>query len=214
MDVKLIVVGGKHAGRAIPITGPKFVIGRAPDCQLRPGSDLVSRHHCQLEVEPGRVVLRDLNSRNGTFVNDQPIREPYALRNGDQIKIGTLEFQVELTVSVGGKKKPKVQSIGEAAARTVQSAARASDEDFDIEKFLGDEDSTPGGGPAASAPVSPDTVRTRLSDTATIVLPPAPTAPPPAKSPPGRVDPAQQQLGNTSRDAAAEVLRRYLTGRR
>lgn len=211
MDVKLIVVGGKHAGRAIPIAGPKFLIGRAPDCQLRPGSDLVSRHHCQIGVEPGRVVLRDLNSRNGTLVNDQPIREPHVLRNGDHIKIGPLEFQVELTVSVGGKKKPKVQSVSEAAARTVQSAARAADEDFDIEKLLGDDDSATGGSAAAaSAPVSPDTVRTRLSDTATIVLPPTP----PAKTPPARVDPAQQQLGNTSRDAAAEVLRRYLTGRR
>ena len=210
MDVKLIVVGGKHAGRAIPIAGPKFVIGRAPDCQLRPGSDLVSRHHCQLDVEPGRVVLRDLNSRNGTLVNDQPIREPYVVRNGDRIKIGPLEFQVELTVSVGGKKKPKVQSVSEAAARTVQSAARATDEDFDIEKLLGDDDSSAGGPTGAAAPVSPDTVRTRLSDTATIVLPPQP----PAKTPPGRVDPAQQQLGATSRDAAAEVLRRYLTGRR
>lgn len=213
MDVKLIVVGGKHAGRAIPIAGPKFVIGRAPDCQLRPGSDSVSRHHCQFEVEPGQVVLRDLNSRNGTFVNDQQIREPHVLRNGDKIKIGPLEFQVELTVSVGGKKKPKVQSIGEAAARTVQTAGKAADEDFDIEKFLGDEDAPPAGGPSAgSSPVSPDTVRTRLSDTATIVLPPAP--PPPPSSPPSRVDPAQKQLGDTSRDAAAEVLRRYLTGRR
>lgn len=207
MDVKLIVVGGKHAGRAIPIAGPKFLVGRAPDCQLRPGSDSVSRHHCQFEVEPGRVVLRDLNSRNGTFVNDQQIREPHVLRNGDKIKIGPLEFQVELTVSVGGKKKPKVQSVGEAAARTVQTAAKAADEDFDIEKFLGDEDAPPAG---ISSPVSPDTVRTRLSDTATIVLPPTP----PPSSPPSRVDPAQKPLGDTSRDAAAEVLRRYLTGRR
>lgn len=211
MDVKLIVVGGKHAGKAVPIVGPTFLIGRAPECQLRPNSDLVSRRHCQLEIEPGRVVLRDLNSRNGTFVNDQQIREPHVLRNGDKIKIGPLEFQVELTVSVGGKKKPKVQTVGEAVARTVQSAARPSDEDFDIEKLLGD-DNGPSGASAAAAPVSPDTVHSRLSDTATIIAPPTPPEKP--KGAPARVDPGKAPLGASSREAAAEVLRRYLSGRR
>ena len=56
MEVKLVVTNGRHAGREIPIKGPKFFIGRAEDCHLRPGSDLVSRHHCVILV--GKTTLR------------------------------------------------------------------------------------------------------------------------------------------------------------
>lgn len=50
MEAILIVASGKNAGRKIAVRGPKFFIGRAEDCQLRPTSDLVSRHHCVIMV--------------------------------------------------------------------------------------------------------------------------------------------------------------------
>jgi len=43
MDLKLKVLEGKNAGQEVPVTGKKFFIGRAEDCHLRPGSDLISR---------------------------------------------------------------------------------------------------------------------------------------------------------------------------
>jgi predicted component of type VI protein secretion system len=122
MEVKLIVVHGKHAGQEIPIPGPKFFIGRAEDCNLRPHSDLVSRHHCVVMVEEGFVAVRDFNSKNGTFVNSQRISGETELKQGDHLKVGQIEFEVQIVATVVAKKAPKVRSVQEAAARTVQSS--------------------------------------------------------------------------------------------
>ena len=46
IEAELHVVGGKHSGQVIPLNRRKFLIGREGDCQLRPNSELVSRHHC------------------------------------------------------------------------------------------------------------------------------------------------------------------------
>ena len=136
MEVLLVVVGGKHAGTEIPVTGQKLFIGRAEDCQVRPQSELVSRHHCAILVEEGFVSVRDFGSRNGTFVNNQRVTGERELKTGDRLKIGPLELEVQLAVSVGRKKKPKVRSIHEAAARTVQSSHGEPKDDMDISDWL------------------------------------------------------------------------------
>ena len=102
MEVKLVVVGGRHAGKEIPVTGPQFLIGRGERCQLRPQSDMVSREHCAIVVEEGTVVVRDLNSRNGTFVNQQRVEGSRKLHSGDRLKIGPLEFEVRLATRLNG----------------------------------------------------------------------------------------------------------------
>lgn len=141
MDVKLIVIGGNNSGQQVPVTGPKFFVGRAEDCHLRPKSELVSRHHAVILVEEAFVAVRDFGSKNGTFVNDERVKNEQELKNGDHLSFGPLEFEVQLSVEVGGKKKPRVHSIQEAAARTVETAADAGgDDDVDIFNLLGDED--------------------------------------------------------------------------
>ena len=139
MEVKLIVVHGKHAGQEIPIPGPKFFIGRAEDCNLRPHSDLVSRHHCVVMVEEGFVAVRDFNSKNGTFVNGQRIAGETELKAGDHLKVGQIEFEVQIAVTAVGKKAPKVRSVQEAAARTVQSAhPQKGGKDLDVGDWFED----------------------------------------------------------------------------
>jgi len=138
MEVKLIVLHGKSAGKEVPVPGPKFFIGRAEDCHLRPQSDAVSRHHCAVLVEDGFVSVRDFGSKNGTFVNGERVTGERELKTGDRLKVGALEFEVRLSVPVGGKKKPKVKSVQEAAARTAQSSDL---DDDDIGDWLtGDEE--------------------------------------------------------------------------
>ena len=72
---ELKVVGGKHAGQVIPLNRRKFLIGREQDCQLRPNSDMVSRHHCVFSIDDFSVRLRDLGEwsryagRSGSFRN-------------------------------------------------------------------------------------------------------------------------------------------------
>jgi len=164
MDVKLNVLGGKNAGQEIPVPGPKFFVGRAEDCQLRPASHEISRHHAVILVEDGYVAVRDFASKNGTFVNGEQVRGEHELKNGDRLRFGPLEFDVELAVEVGGKKKPKVRSLEEAAARTAQSGRAGSADDLDIFGLLGEEDETVAGTPALSDTQGLDATQTTAVD--------------------------------------------------
>jgi pSer/pThr/pTyr-binding forkhead associated (FHA) protein len=136
MDLKLKVAVGKSAGQELRIPGPKFLIGRGEDCQLRPKSDLISRHHCVLLVDEESVSLRDLGSRNGTFVNDEQLFGEAELHTGDRIKFGPLEFDVVVSVSAPAKKLPAVTSIKEAAER---AAGGRATEDVDVASWLGND---------------------------------------------------------------------------
>ena len=94
VSAELKVVGGKHVGQVIPLNRRKFLIGREQDCQLRPNSEMVSRHHCVFSVDDYSVRLRDLGSTNGTLVNGERIRKDVVLVAGDKIVIGNLEFEL------------------------------------------------------------------------------------------------------------------------
>lgn len=139
MELTLKLLTGSNAGKEIAVSTSKFLIGRADDCHLRPHSDLVSRHHCVLMVEEGFCAVRDFGSRNGTFVNDERIVGQRELHNGDRIKVGVLEFEVQLTSRVGGKKRPKVKDVKDVAQRTAAAASHGGDNDDDISDWLSDE---------------------------------------------------------------------------
>jgi pSer/pThr/pTyr-binding forkhead associated (FHA) protein len=202
MDVKLVVLGGKHPGQEIAVVVPEFLIGRAPDCKLRPNSDMVSRKHCVIAVGEGRVTIRDLGSRNGTIVNEHKITGEHELRTGDKLRIGPLEFEVHLSTSVSGKKKPKVHSVQEAAVRTVESAV-PRDHEEDIDEWLNEEDTVN------------DTKKNRLTTAAYV----PPTVPKPVADP-QRIDPmagpgqAKKPIAESSRTAAADVLKQFFQPKR
>jgi pSer/pThr/pTyr-binding forkhead associated (FHA) protein len=82
-------------GREHPLTGETITIGRAVENDIVITSKRVSREHARVRREGWRVMLEDLGSTNGTFLNDQRVLAPMALRDGDQIKIGdvTLIFR-------------------------------------------------------------------------------------------------------------------------
>ncbi len=100
VSAELKVVGGKHVGQVIPLNRRKFLIGREQDCQLRPNSEMVSRHHCVFSVDDYSVRLRDLGSTNGTLVNGERIRKDVVLVAGDKIVIGNLEFELVIRPGV------------------------------------------------------------------------------------------------------------------
>lgn len=121
MQVSLKVIGGKNDGRLIKIGVPEFVIGRGESAHLRPQSDLISRAHCSIVVQDGKVLIRDLESRNGTFVNDTKLEGEVVAKVGDQLRVGRLIFEIVIDHAVAGSKKPKVDGVKEVAARTAST---------------------------------------------------------------------------------------------
>jgi pSer/pThr/pTyr-binding forkhead associated (FHA) protein len=131
VDVKLKVLRGPHEGKEIPLSGSKFLIGRSEDCDLRPNSDMISRHHCVIMVDGSYIEIRDFGSKNGTFVNGQQVTAPLELRPGDHLKAGPLEFEVTVEQRVGGKKRAPVKGVADVVARTVNSPGNSDENDID-----------------------------------------------------------------------------------
>ena len=99
------------------------MIGRADDCALKPRSEMISRYHCAIVTEEGYAGVRDLGSKNGVYVNGERVYGERELTNGDALQIGPLQFEVVLSVALKGPAKPKVESIADAVARTVEQNA-------------------------------------------------------------------------------------------
>jgi pSer/pThr/pTyr-binding forkhead associated (FHA) protein len=55
-------------------------------------SSTVSRRHARISLDADGVVIEDLGSKNGTYVNDRRVSEPTPVANGDQVRIGSLLF--------------------------------------------------------------------------------------------------------------------------
>ena len=86
-------------GQSFPYELKKFParVGRHPDCDVQVDSNMVSRFHAQLVQFDNRVMLEDLNSGNGSFLNGKQLdkHQPHPLRNNDRIKLGPIKFRFE-----------------------------------------------------------------------------------------------------------------------
>jgi pSer/pThr/pTyr-binding forkhead associated (FHA) protein len=173
-------------------------------------------------VSDKQVELRDLGSKNGSYVNGQRVEGTCVLESGDQVAIGPLNFEVVIEVALGGLKRPAARDVREVAQRT----AAASNEDLDIARWLEDDDGTD----VSRAVASPETRQFRIDDTANVMgmetqadnvteTPDDDSAedgddkkksggrwkkPAPAKLPP-----RSQQQSKDSREAAADMLKRF-----
>jgi hypothetical protein len=67
---------------------------RASDLYLTDGT--ISAHHTRLSYHHGQWWVQDLNSRNGTFLNEEPVVEPVVLTSGDRLKCGAVDLQVNI----------------------------------------------------------------------------------------------------------------------
>jgi serine/threonine protein kinase len=85
-------------GKQIRVLHDRTVLGRSSKCDVIVRAADVSKQHCQILVEPDRVVVEDLGSANGTYVNDRPIQQA-RLRHGDRLRVADHEFDVQLRLS-------------------------------------------------------------------------------------------------------------------
>jgi diguanylate cyclase (GGDEF)-like protein len=84
----LIQISGRETGMMHKLSAAKMKIGRDPSCQIQLDDPHVSRNHAEILTSEGGLVLRDLGSTNGVFVNGKKITE-ITLHDGDKLLIGT-----------------------------------------------------------------------------------------------------------------------------
>src|SRR3954469_13993335 len=87
-----LVVAGENAGKLFPLNKPVLLIGRSPNADIRINEKAVSHHHARLHLDNGTCTLRDLESTNGTFVNNELIAGSVRLRGGDAVGVGSTTF--------------------------------------------------------------------------------------------------------------------------
>lgn len=82
-------ISGKYQGGEVPLPKAReFVIGRGGELDIVLVEDMVSRKHAKLTLSEGKIVIQDLGSTNGTFVNGEKVRKSL-LKEGDRVLIGT-----------------------------------------------------------------------------------------------------------------------------
>jgi len=116
MEVKIVVFGKGGARKTISLAKAVTTIGRRSNCDLWLPFAVVSRQHCRLIQAGNQLKLRDLGSRNGTYLNGQRVSEA-VIKAGDCLQVGpvSLVFQidgqpVEIKAPFKGHKKTRNRS--------------------------------------------------------------------------------------------------------
>jgi len=84
-----------HAPGMIYDIGEGAVLGRGEGAEIRLNDPFASQRHAQLVLQGGIVVLEDLGSTNGTYLNEELLQGPSPLHAGDRVRIGDSEFTYE-----------------------------------------------------------------------------------------------------------------------
>lgn len=95
MDVNLVLFKKNGTMKNFILPSTVTVIGRRQDCDLCIPLMVISRRHCEINQDQSLLKIRDLGSRNGTFVNGRRIDEA-DVHPGDRIHIGPLTFGVQV----------------------------------------------------------------------------------------------------------------------
>jgi predicted component of type VI protein secretion system len=201
MKISLMVLStGKAAGKALPINTAQFIIGRDPQCNLRPASAMISKRHCALLVKSGEVFVRDFESTNGTYVNDEPIKGEVALKHGDVLRVGPLTFMAVIE----SEPPPLPKTIPSTDAAALLSVDRVTGAETVSTAETGEE-AIPGGTTVLEGPLIPP-----VEDDTPDTVVQAPSPPNPDDKKPAAKKPA----AGAAQDAAKAILEKLRQGKR
>ena len=91
---KLVILTQGLTGRAHELNVDRTTIGRVEDNLFQIAEPSVSSHHCEVLLRGSDVVIKDLNSTNGTFINGEQITES-VLKPGQTLRLGQVELKLE-----------------------------------------------------------------------------------------------------------------------
>ncbi|MGC8641408.1 MAG: FHA domain-containing protein [Isosphaeraceae bacterium] len=128
MNYALHVVKGRSGVNTLRLVDGVNSIGRHDDCLIRIRSSQVSRRHCEVLMEGDALVVRDLGSSNGTFVNGKRVLGKQTLNSGDVLTIGGVTLRVDqLQGAAAASPKPAPHDTAELDAIPV------GEEDLELE---------------------------------------------------------------------------------
>src|SRR5258705_9657083 len=105
---KLVLLSAGMTGRTHELKVDKTTIGRVEDNTFQIAEPSVSSHHCEILLKGSDVVVHDLDSTNGTFINGEKVSES-VLKPGQILRLGQIEMRLETDAPAGataGAKKP------------------------------------------------------------------------------------------------------------
>ena len=111
---KLVILTQGMAGRTHELNVERTTVGRVEDNTFHIADPSVSSHHCEVLLRGGDVVIRDLNSTNGSYINDAQITES-VLKPGQKLRLGQVELKLE---AEGAPSAPAAAPAAPASAPT------------------------------------------------------------------------------------------------
>jgi predicted component of type VI protein secretion system len=94
MDARIWMTGPGGEPRSAALSAERTVVGRDPDADVHIDDEAVSWHHLEIENRGGVLMATDLDSRNGTALNGEPLERPRRLRDGDTLLVGGHRLEV------------------------------------------------------------------------------------------------------------------------
>jgi pSer/pThr/pTyr-binding forkhead associated (FHA) protein len=95
MQVTLFLLKKDGSTAAFSLPSSVTLVGRRQDCDMSIPLSVISRKHCEINIDQNKLTVRDLHSKNGTLVNGQRVEE-YRLSPGDQLRLGSVTFVVQI----------------------------------------------------------------------------------------------------------------------
>ena len=124
MDARIWLTAKGGEPRSVALSGERTVIGRDPDAGICLDEEAVSWHHLEIENRGGVLMATDLDSRNGTALNGEPLDRPRRLRNGDTLIVGA--HRLEVSDPMPGRGGATVAAAEPAVALSDEERATAA----------------------------------------------------------------------------------------
>jgi pSer/pThr/pTyr-binding forkhead associated (FHA) protein len=140
---KLVIQNQGMTGRVCELHTDRTTVGRVEDNTFQIADPSVSSHHCEVQLRGSEIFIRDLNSTNGTFINDARVTES-VLKPGQTLKLG----QVELKLEADGAPAPTAAAPAPAPARAAAPAKKSVDSTLVMPRGVSLGDLESGGRPA------------------------------------------------------------------
>ena len=134
---KLVVLSEGMTGQSYELKVDKTTVGRVDDNTFQIAQPSVSSHHCEVLLRGNDVVIKDLNSTNGTFINGQQVTGEAVLKPGQVLRLGEVEIRLESNAPAPGARRQMDSTMVIPKGVTLEQLEMGPQGGFDTSKGFG-----------------------------------------------------------------------------